>query len=64
MMEKTALDWIVLVLVIVGAINWGLVAFNVNWNVISALFGYNWFARLLYGLVGLSGLYMIWYINQ
>ena len=30
--KRTTLDWVVLVLVLVGAINWGLVG-ALNWNV-------------------------------
>jgi len=62
-MEKSALDWIVLVLVIVGAINWGLASFS-TWNLVEMIFRIPWLINLVYGLVGLSGLYMIWYINQ
>lgn len=55
---------IVLALVIIGAINWGLIGFF-NWNLVNAIFGgtvhvnSNWFSRVIYSLVGLSGLAMI-----
>ncbi len=53
------LDWFSLALVIVGAINWGLVGFF-NWNVVDAVFGAGAIvSRIIYALVGLSGLYMI-----
>ena len=54
---------VVLALVIVGAINWGLIGFF-NWNLVNAIFGgdtataSNWFSRVIYSLVGLSGLYL------
>jgi uncharacterized membrane protein YuzA (DUF378 family) len=58
--EKSVVDWIALVLVIVGALNWGLIAINANWNLVSLLFG-NWalIERIVYALVGLSGLWAI-----
>lgn len=50
---------IALVLTIVGAINWlliGIFGFNlVNW----ITFGMVWLERLLYILVGISGIYML-----
>ncbi|MBT4445918.1 DUF378 domain-containing protein [archaeon] len=62
--KRTTLDWVVLVLVLVGAINWGLVG-ALNWNVVTALFGgWPWLTSLLYVLVGLSGLYMAWQVSQ
>ena len=54
---------VVLALVIIGAINWGLVGFF-NWNLVDAIFGgtvqtnSNWFSRIIYSLVGLGGIYM------
>lgn len=58
-MAKSTLDWIALVLVIIGGLNWGLVAFG--WNLVQAIFGVGTFAKIIYGLVGLSALYMIYY---
>lgn len=51
-------DWIARVLVIVGALNWGLATFDVN--VVSALFG-SWptVEMIVYALVGLSGIWEI-----
>ena len=47
------------ILVIIGAINWGLIGFA-DWNLVSAIFGdATAFTRIIYGLVGLSGLYLI-----
>ena len=54
-----AFSVIALILTIVGALNWltiGIFGFNVV-NFIS--FGMAWVERLLYILVGLSGVYMI-----
>ena len=63
-MAKSALDWVALVLVVVGGLNWGLVGLF-NWNLVDAIFGsVAWLARLIYILVGLSALYMIWFASK
>ena len=52
-------DKIALALVIIGAINWGLIGFF-DFNLVSGIFGdATAFTRVIYALVGLSGLYMI-----
>ncbi len=44
---------------IIGAINWGLIGFF-DFNLVSAIFGDGTlFTRIIYALVGLSGLYLI-----
>ena len=44
---------------IIGAVNWGLIGFF-NLNLVAFLFGsMSWLSRIIYGLVGLCGLYMI-----
>ena len=59
MQKMNALDWVAIVLVIIGALNWGLVGFF-NWNLVSAIFGDgSTVSRIVYSLVGLSGIYMI-----
>lgn len=53
------LDSIVLALVVIGAVNWGLIGFF-EFNLVSALFGeMTSFTRIVYGLVGISGIYAI-----
>ncbi len=61
MAKKSVLDWIALILLIVGGINWGLVVFN--FNLVDALFG-AWpvLVQIVYALVGLSALYTIYYL--
>ena len=50
-------DWIALVLMIVGAVNWGLVG-TINVDLVAAIFGDRTMAaRIVYGLVGLAGLW-------
>ncbi len=52
----TKLCW---ALVLIGALNWGLVG-AFEWNLVSALLGsVNWLERLIYVLVGLSALWML-----
>ena len=54
-----AIDWIALVLMIVGGINWGLVGL-LRFNLVAALFGdMTTASRIVYGLVGLAALYGI-----
>ncbi len=56
MNKLSVLDWIVVVLVIVGGLNWGLSLWDVN--LVTMIFG--GIASWIYALVGLAGLYMIW----
>ena len=55
-----ALNLATLTLVIVGAVNWGLVGFF-QFDLVAALFGGQDAAlsRIVYGLVGLAGLYQV-----
>ncbi len=59
--KMSTLGWIALILVVVGGLNWGLVAINSSYNVVDSIFGVgSSLARIVYGLVGLSALYMLW----
>ncbi len=59
MMKLSVLDWIVLVLVIIGGLNWGLVGLF-DFNVVDAIFGaLSLLSRIIYVLVGLSAIYLI-----
>ncbi len=50
-----------LILAIIGALNWGLVGL-LNFNLVSSLFGtQTLMSRLVYGIVGLSGIITIYY---
>lgn len=58
-MNNKFLDCFALTIVIIGAINWGLIGFF-RFDLVAFLFGeMGWLSRIIYGLVGLSGLYMI-----
>ena len=56
MNKLSVLDWIAVVLVIVGGLNWGLSLWDIN--LVTMIFG--GIASWVYALVGLAGLYMIW----
>ena len=52
------IDWIAFVLLIIGGLNWGLVAFD--YNLVFAIFGYTpVLERIVYILVGISAIYAI-----
>lgn len=56
-MERNTLGWITIILVIIGAINWGLVGLA-DWNLVEMIFGsVMWLERTVYVLVGLSGIW-------
>ena len=53
------IDKIALVLIIIGALNWGLIALF-NFDLVAALFGtMSLLSRIIYSLVGLSGIISI-----
>lgn len=52
MRNEYAIDWIAWVLVIIGAINWGLVGFF-NYDLVIGIFGDS------FAIVGIAGLYLI-----
>ena len=53
------IDKIALVLIIIGAINWGLIGFF-KFDLVATLFGeMSMFSRIIYALVGISGLWGI-----
>jgi uncharacterized protein len=59
-MKMNAVDWIALVLVIVGGVNWGLVGFF-KFDLVAQIFGdMSALSRTVYALVGLSALYLIY----
>jgi uncharacterized membrane protein YuzA (DUF378 family) len=61
MKKMGAFSWIVVILVIVGGLNWGLVGFF-KYNLVEAVFGKASMAsRIIYDLVGLAALYMLYW---
>ncbi len=58
------LDYTALILVIVGAINWGLIGFF-SFDLVRVLFGdMSLLSRIVYALVGISGLYALSYFGR
>lgn len=59
-MRLKPFDWTALTLVIIGAINWGLIGIF-QFDLIAAVFGGmdSWISRIIYAIVGIAGLYTI-----
>ena len=58
-MKKDTIDLIVSILVIIGALNWGLVGL-LNFNLVTAIFKDSLLTKLTYDIVGLAAIYMIY----
>jgi len=62
-MRRSVLDWIALIIVILGGLNWGAIGI---WNLSlgrSTIFGAVFLLQILwYILVGVAALYMIYYL--
>ncbi len=57
------LDIVVTVLLIIGALNWGVVGFF-GFNVVTAVFGEaTALTRVVYAVIGLSGLYEVFSVT-
>ena len=57
--KYSTLDWVVFVLILVGAVNWGLVGLF-SFDLVGTIFGsMSILSRIIYILVGVSGVYMI-----
>lgn len=54
------MDRLALILVIIGAINWGLIGLF-QFDLVATIFGgqESWLSRIIYTLVGIAGLYAI-----
>ncbi|WP_299997930.1 DUF378 domain-containing protein [uncultured Clostridium sp.] len=58
------IDTIVLILVIVGSINWGLLGFF-QFDLVAAIFGdMSTFSRIIYSVIGIAGLYSISFFTK
>jgi len=60
LMRSRPLDWTALTLVIVGAVNWGLIGLF-RFDLIATLFGgmESAISRVIYVIIGLAGLYCL-----
>lgn len=58
MNKLNAFDWLAVVLVIVGGLNWGLVGIF-NFDLVATIFGdMSGLSRIVYALVGLAAVYL------
>lgn len=58
-MERNWLDITALILIIIGAINWGLIGFF-EFDLISYFFGtYSAISRIIFAIVGIAGIYSL-----
>lgn len=53
------INYAALTVAIIGAVNWGLIGV-LNFDLVAFIFGeMSWLSRIVYTLVGLSGIYLI-----
>ena len=58
-MGSKCLRYTALTISIIGAVNWGLIGFF-SFDLVAFIFGnMSWISRIVYGLVGICGLYLI-----
>ena len=58
------LDYVALILVIIGAVNWGLIGF-LSIDLVRLMFGdMTLISRIVYALVGVSGLYSLTFFGR
>lgn len=64
-MKMTTMDTVAMLLVVIGAINWGLVGL-LDMNLVESIFGGMGLAKIVYILVGAAGVYMLysWYAKS
>lgn len=60
----SVVDWVALVLVLVGGLNWGLVGFF-EYDLVAELFGdMSTFSKIIYDLVGISAIYLLFVVAK
>lgn len=58
MNKLSSLDWVAIVLLVVGGLNWGLVGLF-KFDLVAAIFGnFSVLSRIVYVVVGLSAIYV------
>lgn len=63
-MGNKGLSYTALTIAIIGALNWGLIGFF-NFDLVATLFGsMSWISRVIYGLVGLCGIYLFTFYGR
>jgi len=63
MKNLNAIDWLAIILTIIGGINWGLVG-AIKLDLVSTIFGAGTITRVVYILVGVSALYLLLIIGK
>jgi uncharacterized membrane protein YuzA (DUF378 family) len=59
MKKLNSMDWIALILIIIGGLNWGLVGLF-SYNLVDSIFGAaSALSRIVYVLVGIAAIYLI-----
>ena len=56
-MKMSAIEWVAFILVVICALNWAL--FDFGTNLVETIAGAGTVAKVIYVLVGLSGLFML-----
>lgn len=64
MSKLNILDWVALVLVIIGGLNWGLVAIGGYSLDLVAMLGGGLLSTIVYALVGISAVYTIYIVKK
>ncbi|PIP16022.1 MAG: DUF378 domain-containing protein [Candidatus Portnoybacteria bacterium CG_4_8_14_3_um_filter_44_15] len=63
MKKLSTVDWIVLILVIIGGLNWGLIGVF-DFDLVASIFGdMSALSRIVYDLVGLSAVYLLFVVK-
>lgn len=62
MQKLNTIDWVTLILLIIGGLNWGLVGFF-NFNLITAIFGEGTISGIIFALVGISAIYLLFVLG-
>lgn len=58
------IDYVALILVVIGAVNWGLIGF-LSFDLVRVVCGnMTMISRIVYALVGIAGLYAISYFGR
>jgi uncharacterized membrane protein YuzA (DUF378 family) len=59
MLKIGVIDWVALILLLIGGLNWGLIGFF-NFNLVETIFFYTpTLAKIIYALVGLASVWII-----
>ncbi len=63
-MGNKGLDYTVLIIAVIGAVNWGLIGLF-RLDLVAMLFGQlSWISRIVYILVGICGIYMLTFFGR